>query len=50
MGDELIWAAEIQRAERTNKVVAVLSPFLALLRKVKNHLNSFQKHINTTFK
>lgn len=30
MGDELLGAAEIQRAERTNKVVAVV-PFLALL-------------------
>lgn len=30
MGDELLRAAEIQRAERTNKVVAVC-PFLALL-------------------
>lgn len=30
MGDELLRAAEIQRAERTNKVVAVC-PFLTLL-------------------
>ncbi|KAA8595630.1 hypothetical protein FQN60_010921 [Etheostoma spectabile] len=33
MGDELLRAAEIQRAERTNKVAAVVCPFLALLRK-----------------
>jgi len=37
MGDELLRAAEIQRAERTNKVVAVVCPFLALLRETRNH-------------
>lgn len=31
MGDELLRAAEIQCAERTNKVVALVCPFLALL-------------------
>lgn len=31
MGDELLGAAEIQRAERTNEVVALIRPFLALL-------------------
>lgn len=48
MGDELLGAAEIQRAERTNKVVAVVCFFLALLfdsRCLKAALRSLGGHV-----
>lgn len=40
MGDELLRAAEIQRAKRTNKVVKVVSPVLAFLKERAKHNNT----------
>lgn len=43
MRDELLGAAEIQRAQRTHEAAAVIRPFLALLRKTQRGL----RHIAT---